>query len=553
MRTIIAWTRRHWPLGTVLVLLGVVTVVINPLRQSAFTDDWSYALTVRHLLETGVYRLDNWAAANPVFQVYWGALFARLFGFSFSSLKVSTLVLLAGGLGGMYLLAREHGLSAPRAGLLTLVLLANPLTLVLGFSYMTDIPYLACLVLGLAFYTRAIRLSRYRMAILGSVFAAAAILIRSFGVAFLPGLGLVWLFSQRKRETIPLFAICAALPLLAGAWQVFANTGAPNWAVPLHIQWQLAYVTNFRTLFPEMLWRLAVLLEYLAFFSLPLLPVALADWWQNLTARPSADSPNRPPLREWLIGVGLLIFLVGATLLGVWVLKRAWVMPIIDWNLNDITDWPDGFSIALSLIMLAGAFLYARLILLRYGGGWLRQTPDHERLLDVVTLGLLASQITYFQFGDEYLLHFLPFMLIVVGRGVGGWLDRLAWPTVGRAVALAVVGVLWVRGMQSNAEAVWAAGDGLLAQGVPARQIHSTWDWASYNGAFDDYLRAHQGHPPNDREGYFNDWLPQQAKSALYDVKSKQVSGSGYQLLRTIPYRDMLLNEQAVYVYQRVN
>jgi hypothetical protein len=70
-----------------------------------------------------------------------GALFASLFGFSFGSLKVSTLVLLAGGLGGMVLFATEHGLSARQGGISCAHRADQPLTLLLGFSTMTDKAY----------------------------------------------------------------------------------------------------------------------------------------------------------------------------------------------------------------------------------------------------------------------------------------------------------------------------------------------------------------------------------------------------------------------------
>ena len=43
-------------------------------------DDWAYALSVRHLLDTGKYQLHDWAALYMVFQVYWGALFEAHFG-----------------------------------------------------------------------------------------------------------------------------------------------------------------------------------------------------------------------------------------------------------------------------------------------------------------------------------------------------------------------------------------------------------------------------------------------------------------------------------------
>ena len=82
-------------------------------------------------------------------QAYWGALFARLFGYSFSSLRVSTLVLAAFGLIAFYQLAKEHGLDDIQAGLLTLGLLASPLVLRTSFTFMTDVPFLACLLIAL--------------------------------------------------------------------------------------------------------------------------------------------------------------------------------------------------------------------------------------------------------------------------------------------------------------------------------------------------------------------------------------------------------------------
>ena len=60
-------------------------------------DGFAYARTVRHLLETGEYQLDNWAAANPPAQIFVAAGLAKLFGYSIKVLVVSTLVLLMRG------------------------------------------------------------------------------------------------------------------------------------------------------------------------------------------------------------------------------------------------------------------------------------------------------------------------------------------------------------------------------------------------------------------------------------------------------------------------
>ena len=95
-------------------LLSVL--LINPLRETAMEDDWAYALTVRHVLTSGEYRLHDWLVANMPFQAYWGALFASLGGYSFAMLRLSTLVLAAIGLVAFYHLAREHELAEPQGG-----------------------------------------------------------------------------------------------------------------------------------------------------------------------------------------------------------------------------------------------------------------------------------------------------------------------------------------------------------------------------------------------------------------------------------------------------
>lgn len=63
-------------------------------------------------MATGRFALTSSASANVIAQAYWGALFCFPVGFSFTALRLSTLVL--GGLGilALYLLLRELGIHA---------------------------------------------------------------------------------------------------------------------------------------------------------------------------------------------------------------------------------------------------------------------------------------------------------------------------------------------------------------------------------------------------------------------------------------------------------
>ena len=60
-----------------LTALWILTaLLVNPLGDFPLNDDWAYAWSVRQLLERGEFLISDWAAANLLTQVMWGALFS---------------------------------------------------------------------------------------------------------------------------------------------------------------------------------------------------------------------------------------------------------------------------------------------------------------------------------------------------------------------------------------------------------------------------------------------------------------------------------------------
>ena len=66
-----------------------------PIGEIGHNDDWSYCFTAQKLAETGKLTFNGWATAMLGLQAYWGALFIKLFGFSFTVLRLSILPLAA--------------------------------------------------------------------------------------------------------------------------------------------------------------------------------------------------------------------------------------------------------------------------------------------------------------------------------------------------------------------------------------------------------------------------------------------------------------------------
>ncbi len=72
-----------------LLVLGAVALTI-PVAECGVNDDWSYTKTALDLAQTGHLIYNWWTAPLLGARVYWGALFIKLFGFSFLAVRLST-------------------------------------------------------------------------------------------------------------------------------------------------------------------------------------------------------------------------------------------------------------------------------------------------------------------------------------------------------------------------------------------------------------------------------------------------------------------------------
>lgn len=124
-------------------------LLVNPFVDLPFNDDWSYAFTVQKLLQTGHMIYNDWGSPPIIPQAYWGAAWTKVFGFSFTTLRFSTLPLAMGSAVVCFLLGRLSGLRPAPAVLAALLLGLSPVFLPLATSFMTDVPSLFFMLLSL--------------------------------------------------------------------------------------------------------------------------------------------------------------------------------------------------------------------------------------------------------------------------------------------------------------------------------------------------------------------------------------------------------------------
>ena len=191
------------PLCGLAILLCVLAA--HPFSEAGIWDDWSYVLTVRHFAETGHIVYNGWSTAMLGVQLYLGAVFARLFGPSYTSVRASTMLLatLSGPL--MYATLRRCGIRPRNAVLGVLACSLNPVYLELSALYMSDVPAFFALLLFFYLAVRALRAATSTATlawlIAAIVVGAAAGTIRQIGwlSLFLAVPSLLWRLRRQTR------------------------------------------------------------------------------------------------------------------------------------------------------------------------------------------------------------------------------------------------------------------------------------------------------------------------------------------------------------------
>jgi hypothetical protein len=202
-------------------------------------DDWSYIRTAQTLAATGHIVYNGWATTMLGWQLYLALAFIKLFGFSFTAVRMST-VLVAMALA--FLLQRtlvRANISERNATIGTLAFVLSPLYLMLSVTFMSDITGLFAIVVCLYGCLRALQSPTPRAAIAWLCFAVGtnALCGTSRQISWLGTLVMVpstlWLLRAQRR----VFLAGAAVTLV-GALFIF---GCMHWfslqpySIPEHV------------------------------------------------------------------------------------------------------------------------------------------------------------------------------------------------------------------------------------------------------------------------------------------------------------------------------
>lgn len=190
-------------------LLAASLLAIWPVAEVGINDDWSYIRTAQLFAQTGRFIYNGWATAMLGWQVVWGALFSRLFGPSFSAVRMALVPIDLATALLFHAVLRRFGVNKSHATLGTFTLVLSPLFLPLGTTFMSDVPGLFSIVLCVYLCQLALAASTDR-AVRGWLVTAALTNMALGTVRQTAWLGLLviipscgWLL-RRRRFVVPL-------------------------------------------------------------------------------------------------------------------------------------------------------------------------------------------------------------------------------------------------------------------------------------------------------------------------------------------------------------
>jgi len=397
-------------------------------------DDWAYALAAKALAETGRLVLSDWGASTQLPHIISGALFAKLFGFSFAVLRLGNLLAAAAALFVFVKLLGELEIGPFEKLAAGLALAFNPLYLVLANSFMTDVHYFFWMLLAVYFYTRNLKSPEDRRALwLAGACTAAAYLTRQLAVALPLAFTLALVLERRlkRRDLAAAWALPAAAMLGYYLWFKFAH--GPTWASENYVgAATLAHLARPGAFLNDSFYRL---LSTMAETGLLLLPLA-AGYAFSLKKLYSRNGTGKKAAAAgaWLA----LAALAGFALLN-------GPLPYLENNLSSsglgvltlggAALKPSGFFASRLFWQLAtAAAVLGAVILLRCSGLALRGGNRALRFLFLASVLQLGVSLVGAKFFDRYLLTLLPWFAAAAAYAARG--VSFSKPAVALALAL---------------------------------------------------------------------------------------------------------------------
>jgi 4-amino-4-deoxy-L-arabinose transferase-like glycosyltransferase len=480
-----------------LIAAGWVALIllIPPVHDYPVIDDWIFYRSVQHQLATGEFQMPPASQPNLVGLTLWGTLWARFFGLSFTTLTASTLFMALVASCAFYALARTIGIGPGASILGTALLSLNPIFFHLSYSFMTDIPFVALILMSCLCYVKGLQGPRSEVRgqssragpfdlgswtselwlAAGGFFAGYSFLIRQFGVivplGFLAYLALdgVVTGKWRWREIVGVALVPA---LMVGGWFIWSHDTPPTVVQASAARRAARFL--FKASWPGVFGNRA----------LTLLPVLALFAWTAIRLRKA----HLPLVAAWGVILGWGVLAVSFPEESYSFIQIGNIIRVGGIDFFQYSQEPIWSPLVWQGLTLLGVIL-AALVLGKASAmliDWLSELKARRRVPPVAALYIVAFGIFVASLAltgdifDRYLLPIVPIVLLFLLRDSGAW-GRVAWGySLAALVLLTGFTLLAKADFIEHNRARWEAGEWLAAR-VPL-PVDNGYDWDNWKG-----------------------------------------------------------------------
>lgn len=273
-------------------------VCSNAWGNFPLNDDWNYGFTVKALLDEHKVIVTQWSLAASFTHILLGYLLCAIFGFSFDTLRVGTMLCGFGAIATLYILSARLGVSRAIRLLAAATLATNPLFFNLATTYMTDVPFLFLAGIFLIFAIN----NRPAASTMAAIFS---VLTRQTGVVLPLAFALTGVPDRRWIKALPLVASIIATTIFQTWLGTTSGTLYSYQAERAWIQMQLAQ--GIVHVIENCAMNFISALVYLGAFLFPLMIVLYPQFLSGLEGKQKkfAITMFLEPLI--LIGLGLIL------------------------------------------------------------------------------------------------------------------------------------------------------------------------------------------------------------------------------------------------------
>ncbi len=195
----------------------IAELLVNPIGEFPLNDDFGYSHNVYFLVKEGRFDFSDWQAMTLIVQILWGGLVCKIFGFSFTALRISTVFLALMTTWTSFRLFQKQTNSRWLAFGTTLLFLFNPFFFSLANTFMTDVPFLAVFLPGVYCFIKVVEGRdedfEIKYWLWGVIFSVLATLIRQPGLLLPLAFGGAY-FLQWARRVFVKRLLVASMPFV---------------------------------------------------------------------------------------------------------------------------------------------------------------------------------------------------------------------------------------------------------------------------------------------------------------------------------------------------